>query len=65
LNRVVSLIKSNIQHTYKEIEKMSSTRDIRNFYKTSTNDKIPSFVTSASGSLNQPELCAISVTVMR
>ena len=38
---------------------MSSTRDIRDFYKAS-NNKIPPFSTSASGSLNQAELHAIS-----
>ena len=31
---------------------MSSTRDIRDFYKTS-NNKIPPFLTSTSDSLNQ------------
>ena len=40
---------------------MSSTRD-RDFYKTS-NNKIPPFLTSASGSLNQAELHAISEEV--
>ena len=43
---------------------MSSTRDIRDFYKTS-NNKIPPFLTSASGSLNQAELHAISEEVKR
>ena len=38
---------------------MSSTRAIRDFYKTS-NNKIPPFLTSASGSLNQAELHAIN-----
>ena len=42
---------------------MSSTRDIRGFYEISTNDKTPPFVTSASGSLNQAELHAISEEV--
>ena len=41
---------------------MSNTRDIRNFFKTS-NNKIPPFVTSASGSLNQAETHAISEEV--
>ena len=41
---------------------MSSTRDIRDFYKTS-NNKIPPFLTSGSGSLNQAELHAISEEV--
>lgn len=41
---------------------MSNTRDIRNFFKTS-NNKIPPFVTSASGSLNQAEIHAISEEV--
>ena len=41
---------------------MSSTRDIRDFYKTS-NNKIPPFLTSASGSSNQVELHAISEEV--
>ena len=41
---------------------MSSTRDIIDFYKTS-NNKIPPFLTSASGSLNQAELHAISEEV--
>ena len=41
---------------------MLSTRDIIDFYKTS-NNKIPMFLTSASGSLNQAELHAISEEV--
>ena len=41
---------------------MSSTRDIRDFYKTS-NNKIPLFLTSASCILNQAELHAISEEV--
>ena len=41
---------------------MSSTCDIRDFYKTS-NNKIPPFLTSASGSLNQAEFHAISKEV--
>ena len=41
---------------------MSSTRDIRDFYKTS-NNKISPFLTSASGSLSQAELHAISEEV--
>ena len=41
---------------------MSSTRDIRDFYKTS-NNKIPLFLTPASGSLNQAELHAINEEV--
>ena len=41
---------------------MSSTRDIRDFYKTS-NKKIPPFLTSASGTLNQAEFHAISEEV--
>ena len=39
---------------------MSSTRDIRDFYKTS-NNKIPPFLTSASGSLNRAEQNGICV----
>ena len=41
---------------------MSNTRDIRNFFKPS-NNKIPPFVMSASGSLNQAEIHAISEEV--
>ena len=41
---------------------MSSTRDIRDVYKTSNNN-IPPSLTSASGSLNQAELHAISEEV--
>ena len=41
---------------------MSSTLDIRDFYETS-NNKIPPFLTSASGSLNQAELHAIGEQV--
>ena len=41
---------------------MSNTRDIRNFFKTS-NNKIPPFVTFASGSLNQAEIHEISKEV--
>ena len=41
---------------------MLNTGDIRNFFKAS-NNKIPPFVTSASGSLNQAEIHAISEEV--
>ena len=41
---------------------MLNIGDIRNFFKAS-NNKIPPFVTSASGSLNQAEIHAISEEV--
>ena len=50
-------------NTHKKYKgKISSTRDIRDFYKTS-NNKIPPFLTSASGSLNKTELHVISEEV--
>ena len=50
-------------NTHKKYKgKISSTCDIRDFYKTS-NNKIPPFLTSASGSLNQAELHAITEEV--
>ena len=50
-------------NTHKKFKgKMSNTRGIRDFYKTS-NNKISPFLTSVSGSLNQAELHAISEEV--
>ena len=46
---------------------MSKVRDLRNFYKTmmkksnrKSNDKVPSFLSSASGSVNEAEISIIS-----
>ena len=46
---------------------MTKVRDLRNFYKTmmkksnrKSNDKVPSFLSSASGSVNEAEISIIS-----
>ena len=60
---LLSVTSKATHNTHKKYKgKMSSTRDIRDFYKTS-NNKIPPFLTSGSGSLNQAELHAISEEV--